>query len=72
MARTSSVPGIPIRHAIKAGVAVLALVAALSACGSNDKEKAPAQKNVTPSQSSSPTPSTSSPTPSTSSTATPS
>ncbi|MFD3657613.1 hypothetical protein [Streptomyces sp. NPDC058620] len=47
------------RHTIKASVAVLALVAALSACGSNDKEKAPDQSG-TPSQSSSPTPSNSS------------
>ncbi|MFJ6572703.1 hypothetical protein ACIQNU_35365 [Streptomyces sp. NPDC091292] len=49
-------PGSSRRHTIKAGVAVFALVAALSACGSNDKEKAPDQSG-TPSQSTSPTPS---------------
>lgn len=58
MIKTSRIHGIPRRHTVRTGLAMLALVAALSACGSNDKEKAPEQSE-TPTQSATPTPSNS-------------
>ncbi|WP_148015357.1 hypothetical protein [Streptomyces sp. OR43] len=44
------------RRALRAGVTALALAAALTACGTNDKEKAPDQSGA-PTLSSTPTPS---------------
>ncbi|MFJ1551339.1 hypothetical protein [Streptomyces sp. NPDC088246] len=54
MIKSSRICGTSRRNTLKVSVAVLALAAALSACGTNDKEKAPEQSG-TPSQSTSPT-----------------
>lgn len=58
MTKTSRTHGTSRRRALRAGVTALALATALTACGTNDKEKAP-DKSGAPSQSTTPTPSNS-------------
>jgi hypothetical protein len=63
MTKTLRTPGTSRRRTLKAGVTALALATALTACGTNDKEKAPDQSGA-PTHSATPPPSDSpSPTP---------
>ncbi|MFJ2261186.1 hypothetical protein ACIOKD_23060 [Streptomyces sp. NPDC087844] len=60
MAKTSGIPGAMSRRGFVTGLGTASLVAALAACGHNDKEQAPPQD----SPSDSPNPSQDSPSPS--------
>nr|WSY57439.1 hypothetical protein OG999_49835 [Streptomyces sp. NBC_00886] len=62
MTRTSGISGAMSRRTFVTGLGTASLVAALAACGHNDKEQAPPQD----SPSDSPSPSSESPSPSTS------
>ncbi|AVH55823.1 MULTISPECIES: Rieske (2Fe-2S) protein [Streptomyces] len=54
MAETSGIPGDVNRRTVVAGVGTAGLAAALTACGTNDKEQAPSQNTATPTQSGAP------------------